>query len=176
MKIRASGALPGDAWHRLTMPRRSVHAHAGYFFVILSEVIAPRSGGVTQSKDPVLAVSTGGPKRGVSTSRTRHSSLPHNNPVVTQNPSTSSSACPQPRRGTLPRPGVSHKKIPNPIRPNNPAAVQFNRFLLREAMHDQEYSSKGYSQGSNRALRKKLAKNFFIHLKSRSTTEALVYR
>ena len=33
---------------------------------------------------------------------------------------------------------MSDKKIPNPIRTHNPAAVQLNRFLLREAMHDQE--------------------------------------
>jgi hypothetical protein len=46
---------------------------------------------------------------------------------------------PEPRRRTLPRPGMPDKQIPSPIGPDDAAAVQFDRSLLREAMHDQEF-------------------------------------
>jgi hypothetical protein len=34
---------------------------------------------------------------------------------------------------------MPNKQIPRPIRPHDPAPMQLNRFLLREAVHDEEF-------------------------------------
>jgi hypothetical protein len=34
---------------------------------------------------------------------------------------------------------MSDKQIPSPVSPDDSAAMQLDRFLLREAMHDQEF-------------------------------------
>src|SRR5580658_4482169 len=139
--------------HRLPMPGRPIHPHLEIPLVIpsnardlgfrqlfpcpviLSEVIAPRSGAITQSKDPVLVGSTGGPKRSSHSGPTFIP--PHNNPVITQNLNLLPRR-PQPRSRALPRPRMPNKQIPHPIPPNNPAPMQLNPLLLRKPMHNQQ--------------------------------------
>jgi hypothetical protein len=104
--------------------------------VILSEVIGPRSGAITQSKDPYPISNPDG--------ATRHFHPgtilipPHDNPVITQNFNILALS-PEPRSRALPRPRMPDEKISDTIRADDAGPVQFNRFLLREAVHDEEF-------------------------------------
>src|SRR5215468_10133727 len=62
----------------------------------------------------------------------------HDNSVITQyfdilNRSPQTSTC------TLPCPGMPDEQIRIPICADNPSTVQFDRLLLREAVHNQEF-------------------------------------
>src|SRR5215469_5892029 len=57
---------------------------------------------------------------------------------------------------------MSDKKIPTPVPAHDPAAMQFNRFLLREAMHDQEFVQRIFER---RSCTWKAREGLLIHLK-----------
>src|SRR4029077_19502339 len=103
---------PRRSIRRLAMPRRPVHPHF-LFLVILSGAAVRRSRAVAQSKDPALAGGAGGPKRSFNSGTIFIP--PNDNPVVAQHLNVLARR-PQPRRRTLPRPGMTDKQTPRPIR------------------------------------------------------------
>ena len=134
--------------HRLPMPRRPIHPHLEMFFssVILSGVIGPRSGAITQSKDPYpLPSPAPAAPQGVSTSD-RPSSL---RTIIRSSLKTSTSSravhnrvvvlFPAPECPTNKFPTPSPRTIPHPC--NSIPFSCVSRCIINN-------SSKGYPKGS----------------------------
>src|SRR5262249_16356861 len=113
--------------HGLAMPGRPIHANPTRT-VILSG-----------AKDPASACSAVGLNGSFEICfSVRGFIAPQNAPIVAQNLHILARS-PQPRSRALPRSRMPNKEIANPVRPHDPAAMDFNGFLLREAMHDEEF-------------------------------------
>jgi hypothetical protein len=96
---------------------------------------------------------------------------PHNNPIVAQDFNVFALS-PQSRCRALSRPRMSYKQIPRPIRPHDPAPMQLNRFLLREAVHDEEFVE-GIAKWRHPPL--KIRETLFIHLEG-SVAKCMIYQ
>jgi len=184
-------STPRRRIHRLPMPRRPIHPHPGLLrrsvipillgaesfvipsnardlgfrqllpcSVIPSEGAGRRSRPVPQSRDLGVAGIIGALARDSHVARLIS---PHNNPVITQNLHILPRR-PQPRSRTLPRSRMPHKQIPAPIRPDDPATMQLNRFLLRKPVHNQQLIQR-ILQGSHRKISRRKA--LFTHLQRR---------
>src|SRR5215469_16430186 len=127
--------------HSFAVPGSAVHTHLVFLvlpstlpLVILSGVTGRQSRGVTESKDP-YTLSWFVPWIGPLPTRLVPA---HDNPVIAQyfdilNRSPQASTC------TLSCHGMPDEQIRIAICADNPSTVQFDRLLLREAVHKQQF-------------------------------------